>query len=199
MITKEELNTFYQKYKIKITSCLEKNHLEEIDVSDCDCFKEYYKRRSSTTIIKVFDEAKKWYAYNPLEANCKEQSGWYHYNQKGYGWIKIINSLDTLAEWSLIDIVNQLKDKGEIKWKSLGYKTAYINTVEDLYSYMEINLKRMKAIKELVSDESLLKNIELIKKNQSEIELLTNNNEELKRKIGETLKKKCAINSDMEN
>ena len=64
---------------------------------------------------------------------------------------------------------------------------------------MELNLKRMKAIKELVSDEGFLKNIELIKKNQSEIELLTNNNEELKRKIGETLKKKCAINSDMEN
>lgn len=199
MITNDELRQFYQKYKIKLEPALNDFHSQEIDVSDCDCLKEFYKRRSSTTIIKVFDKENKWYAYNPVEVNCKEQSGWRHYNQQGYGWIKVINSLDVLAEWSLIDIVNQLKDKGDIKWKSLGYKTAYINTVEDLYSYMELNLKRMRAIKELVSDESLLKNIELIKKNQSEIELLTNNNEELKRKIGETLKKKCAINSDMEN
>lgn len=199
MITNDELRQFYQKYKIKLEPALNDFHSQEIDVSDCDCLKEFYKRRSSTTILKVFDKENKWYAYNPVEVNCKEQSGWHHYNQKGYGWIKVINSLDVLAECSLIDIVNQLKDKGDIKWKSLGYKTAYINTVEDLYSYMELNLKRMRAIKELVSDESLLKNIELIKKNQSEIELLTNNNEELKRKIGETLKKKCAINSDMEN
>lgn len=199
MITNDELRQFYQKYKIKREPALNDFHTQEVDVSDCDCLKEFYKRRSSTTIIKVFDKENKWYAYNPVEVNCKEQNGWHHYNQQGYGWIKVINSLDVLAEWSLIDIVNQLKDKGDIKWKSLGYKTAYINTVEDLYSYMELNLKRMRAIKELVSDESLLKNIELIKKNQSEIELLTNNNEELKRKIGETLKKKCAINSDMEN
>lgn len=199
MITNDELRQFYQKYKIKLEPVFGDYHSQEVNVSDCDCLKEFYKRRSSTTILKVFEKETRWYAYNPVEVNCKEQSGWHNYNQKGYGWIKIINSLDVLAECSLIDIVNQLKDKGDIKWKSLGYKTAYINTVEDLYSYMDLNLKRMKAIRELVSDESLLKNIELIKKNQSEIELLTNNNEELKRKIGETLKKKCAINSDMEN
>ena len=73
MITQEELNTFYQKYKIKKASCLDKNHLEEIDVSDCDCLKEFYKRRSSTTILKVFEKETRWYAYNPVESNCNER------------------------------------------------------------------------------------------------------------------------------
>lgn len=112
----------------------------------------------------------------------------------GQGFIRFSRGLTQVKQSSIDKSLNKLSKN--INPTNFGYFDAPFNTIEELYSYMEMNIKNLKAIRDLSNDPQFRTTAKLYNDELTKLRTLSSNIANLSKKLTTIINKKQGISND---
>ncbi len=192
MISMDEFRDFCKHYDIaeKNIKYSAKEDCYTITYSVCGVLSKYYNRRPNFTLLSYYpSKTKEIYSWRWAAFNNNNTS-----RMSGQGFIRFSRGLTQVKQFSIDKSLNKLSKN--INPTNFGYFDAPVNTIDELYSYMEMNIKNLKAIRDLSNDQQFRATAKLYNDELTKLRTLSSNIANLSKKLTTIINKKQGISND---
>lgn len=167
-----------------------KDDCYNIPFSACGVLSKYYNRRPNKNLLTFYpSKTKEIYSWRWAAFNNNNTS-----RMTGQGFIRFSRGLTNVKQYAIDKSLNNISKN--INPTNFGYYDAPVNTVEELYSYMEMNIKNLSDIRELSNDTQFRDMAKLYQEQLAQFKIMSRNIANLSKKLTTIINKKQGIEND---